>query len=129
GPAPATVRPSIGRRNDGPRPASHSVGRAAESPRLPRAKAALRRSEPSEYGRRTSCWGPRSGYVADEGHLSPRGQRLAFSSDRRGEGRSTVFDFRHTNATRREFEELTLEHLDPLYSAALRLTKNERDAE
>jgi len=41
----------------------------------------------------------------------------------------TVFDFRHTNATRREFEELTLEHLDPLFSAALRLTKNERDAE
>lgn len=40
-----------------------------------------------------------------------------------------MFDLRHTNATRREFEELTLEHLDPLYSAALRLTKNERDAE
>lgn len=40
-----------------------------------------------------------------------------------------MFDFRHTNRTRREFEELTLEHLDPLYSAALRLTKNERDAE
>jgi RNA polymerase sigma-70 factor (ECF subfamily) len=43
--------------------------------------------------------------------------------------RTDVFDFRHTNRTRREFEELTLEHLDPLYSAALRLTKNERDAE
>ena len=40
-----------------------------------------------------------------------------------------MFDFRHTNTTRKEFEELTLEHLDPLYSAALRLTKNERDAE
>lgn len=40
-----------------------------------------------------------------------------------------MFDFRHTNATRREFEELTLPHLDPLFSAALRLTKNERDAE
>jgi RNA polymerase sigma-70 factor, ECF subfamily len=31
--------------------------------------------------------------------------------------------------TRREFEELTLDHLDALYSAALRLTKDERDAE
>jgi RNA polymerase sigma-70 factor (ECF subfamily) len=40
-----------------------------------------------------------------------------------------VFDFRHDNTTRKEFEELTLPHLDPLYSAALRLTKNERDAE
>ena len=28
-----------------------------------------------------------------------------------------------------EFEELALQHLDPMYSAALRLTKNERDAE
>src|SRR5205823_13241042 len=28
-----------------------------------------------------------------------------------------------------EFETLTLGHLDPLYAAALRLTKNERDAE
>jgi RNA polymerase sigma-70 factor (ECF subfamily) len=28
-----------------------------------------------------------------------------------------------------EFEGLTIEHLDPLFSAALRLTKNERDAE
>jgi len=40
-----------------------------------------------------------------------------------------VFDFRHDNSTRKEFEELTLPHLDTLYSAALRLTKNERDAE
>lgn len=40
-----------------------------------------------------------------------------------------MFDFRHDNTTRKEFEELTLPHLDPLYSAALRLTKNERDAE
>ena len=30
---------------------------------------------------------------------------------------------------RAEFESLTLEHLDPLFAAALRLTKNERDAE
>lgn len=30
---------------------------------------------------------------------------------------------------REEFEALTLGHLDPLYAAALRLTKNERDAE
>ena len=40
-----------------------------------------------------------------------------------------MFDFRHDNSTRKEFEELTLPHLDTLYSAALRLTKNERDAE
>ena len=31
--------------------------------------------------------------------------------------------------TKGEFEGLTIEHLDPLFSAALRLTKNERDAE
>lgn len=40
-----------------------------------------------------------------------------------------MFGFRQNDATRMEFEALTLEHLDPLYSAALRLTKNERDAE
>jgi len=40
-----------------------------------------------------------------------------------------MFDFRQNNHTRTEFEELALGHLDPLYSAALRLTKNERDAE
>src|SRR3954449_13305278 len=40
-----------------------------------------------------------------------------------------MLDFRQPNRTEQEFEELTLEHLDPLYSAALRLTKNERDAE
>src|ERR671922_2927690 len=40
-----------------------------------------------------------------------------------------MLDFRHTNRTKQEFEELALQHLDPLYSAALRLTKNERDAE
>ena len=38
-------------------------------------------------------------------------------------------DFRQPNRTKQEFEELALAHLDPLYSAALRLTKNERDAE
>lgn len=40
-----------------------------------------------------------------------------------------MLGFRQNDATRVEFESLTLEHLDPLYSAALRLTKNERDAE
>jgi len=35
----------------------------------------------------------------------------------------------HSDRTRREFESLALDHVDPLYSAALRLTKNERDAE
>src|ERR1700745_1043855 len=40
-----------------------------------------------------------------------------------------MLDLKHTDRTRREFEGLALEHLDPLYSAALRLTKNERDAE
>ena len=38
-------------------------------------------------------------------------------------------DFRHNYRTKQEFEGLVLAHLDPLYSAALRLTKNERDAE
>ena len=38
-------------------------------------------------------------------------------------------DFRHTHRTKQEFEALVLAHLDPLYSAALRLTKHERDAE
>ncbi len=36
---------------------------------------------------------------------------------------------RRTNESRKEFEALALEHVDPLYSAALRLTRNERDAE
>ena len=40
-----------------------------------------------------------------------------------------MLDFKHTDRTRREFESLSLEHLDALYSAGLRLTKNERDAE
>src|SRR3989442_9545729 len=40
-----------------------------------------------------------------------------------------MLDFKHTERTRREFEHLSLEHLDALYSAGLRLTKNERDAE
>src|SRR5438105_5991762 len=35
----------------------------------------------------------------------------------------------HSDRTRRAFEGLALDHVDPLYSAALRLTKNERDAE
>jgi RNA polymerase sigma-70 factor (ECF subfamily) len=38
-------------------------------------------------------------------------------------------DDRKSNRARQEFEELALGHLDPMYSAALRLTKNERDAE
>ncbi len=40
-----------------------------------------------------------------------------------------MLDFKHTERTRREFESLSLEHLDALYSAGLRLTRNERDAE
>jgi RNA polymerase sigma-70 factor (ECF subfamily) len=40
-----------------------------------------------------------------------------------------MLDFRQPNRTKQEFEELALSHLDPPYSAALRLTKNERDAE
>jgi RNA polymerase sigma-70 factor (ECF subfamily) len=40
-----------------------------------------------------------------------------------------MLDFKHTDRTRREFEGLSLDHLDALYSAGLRLTKNERDAE
>jgi len=40
-----------------------------------------------------------------------------------------MLDFRHDNRTKQEFEALVLEQLDPLYAAALRLTKNDRDAE
>jgi RNA polymerase sigma-70 factor (ECF subfamily) len=40
-----------------------------------------------------------------------------------------VFDLRHDNETKREFEQLALCHLDALFASALRLTKNERDAE
>ncbi len=40
-----------------------------------------------------------------------------------------MLDFRQSNRTKAEFEDLALAHLEPLYSAALRLTKNERDAE
>jgi len=40
-----------------------------------------------------------------------------------------MLDFRQNNRTKEEFEALALAHLDPLYAAALRLTKNERDAE
>src|SRR5512140_3941914 len=36
---------------------------------------------------------------------------------------------KNTDVTRDEFERLALKHVDPLYSAALRLTKNDRDAE
>jgi RNA polymerase sigma-70 factor (ECF subfamily) len=38
-------------------------------------------------------------------------------------------EFRQSNRTKQEFESLALSNLDALYSAALRLTKNERDAE
>jgi RNA polymerase sigma-70 factor (ECF subfamily) len=48
---------------------------------------------------------------------------------RRWETRNLMFDLRQTDLTRGEFEELALKHLDPLYAAALRLTKNDRDAE
>jgi RNA polymerase sigma-70 factor (ECF subfamily) len=40
-----------------------------------------------------------------------------------------MFDLRQNDSTRFEFENLALKHIDPLYSAALRLTKNDRDAE
>ncbi|GEJ59304.1 sigma-70 family RNA polymerase sigma factor [Anaeromyxobacter diazotrophicus] len=40
-----------------------------------------------------------------------------------------MFDLQKNDVTRNEFEGLAMKHVDPLYSAALRLTKNERDAE
>jgi RNA polymerase sigma-70 factor (ECF subfamily) len=40
-----------------------------------------------------------------------------------------MLDARDKNHTKEQFEALALQHLDPLYSSALRLTKNERDAE
>src|SRR5260370_14792790 len=40
-----------------------------------------------------------------------------------------MLEFRHTSRAKHECESLALAQLDSLYSAALRLTKNERDAE
>src|ERR1700674_5957103 len=40
-----------------------------------------------------------------------------------------MFNLEKTDRTRHEFEGLAMKHVNPLYSAALRLTKNERDAE
>jgi RNA polymerase sigma-70 factor (ECF subfamily) len=40
-----------------------------------------------------------------------------------------LFDDRQSDLTRDEFEGLALRHLDALYGAAIRLTRNERDAE
>lgn len=40
-----------------------------------------------------------------------------------------MFQSRAASRTRKEFEELALRHLDGLYAAALRLTRNTRDAE
>ncbi len=40
-----------------------------------------------------------------------------------------MFGFTRSNATRKEFEDLLAPWLDSLYAAALRLTRNERDAE
>jgi RNA polymerase sigma-70 factor (ECF subfamily) len=39
------------------------------------------------------------------------------------------FDERRNDLTRKEFEQLALRHLDPLYAMAMRLTRNQRDAE
>jgi RNA polymerase sigma-70 factor, ECF subfamily len=40
-----------------------------------------------------------------------------------------MFNLQKNDLTRDEFERLAMKHVDPLYSAALRLTKNDRDAE
>jgi len=40
-----------------------------------------------------------------------------------------MLEFPPSNRTKQEFEALALTHLDSLYASALRLTKNERDAE
>src|SRR5512137_956023 len=40
-----------------------------------------------------------------------------------------LFDARRNDLTRSEFEQLALRHLDALYATAMRLTRNERDAE
>jgi RNA polymerase sigma-70 factor, ECF subfamily len=40
-----------------------------------------------------------------------------------------LFDDTHTSVNRAEFEGLAMRHLDALYASALRLTKNDRDAE
>src|SRR5436853_5067404 len=59
---------------------------------------------------------------------SPR-QELSRPGGRLDSLRGAMLNLPQTDRTRREFEGLALEHVDPLYSAALRLTKNERDAE
>ena len=48
---------------------------------------------------------------------------------RRGLLGRAMLDFPPSNRTKHEFEALALAHLDALYASALRLTKNERDAE
>jgi RNA polymerase sigma-70 factor, ECF subfamily len=40
-----------------------------------------------------------------------------------------VFDFRQDNKTKQEFQQLALCHVDALFASALRLTKNQGDAE
>src|SRR5260370_42275964 len=60
-------------------------------------------------------------------HLRPEQLDSSVRSGTR-DGRG-MLDFKHTDRTRREFESLSLAHLDALYSAGLRLPKNERDAE
>src|SRR5271154_6391908 len=40
-----------------------------------------------------------------------------------------MLEFRPSNRIKHEFEALALTHLDSLYASALRLTKNEKDAE
>src|SRR5258706_13446601 len=57
-----------------------------------------------------------------------RSEEVRFIGTDLARGRG-MLDFKHTDRTRREFESLSLDQLDALFSAGLRLTRNERDAE
>src|SRR5687767_3529926 len=58
--------------------------------------------------------------------LAGRQGRVVSAENKSG---STMLRLSGSERTKREFEELTLDHLDSIYAAALRLTKDERDAE
>ncbi len=55
--------------------------------------------------------------------------RATTGRDREGAGAEMLNFEKIDDVTRDEFERLAMKHVDPLYSAALRLTRNDRDAE
>ena len=110
---------------DALRRAGANLARASETPP---ARPAPRRAKASPG---CSFFGVRGGAgfgvaaVLEAHTLSALSTALRCSGAQGGAGIWTFDNHR----TKQEFEGLVLAHLDPLYSAALRLTKNERDAE